>query len=647
MTARSGIQATAIQARLALLALAAATLPFFFTLPPWVAGGALLVIAWRAVTLRRHLRPPGMVIRVLLLLIGLAAVVASFRSFGGATAGGAFLVITTALKSLESRSRRDFRIVALAAWFLLAAAFLLDQSLPLALYAVLAVWLATLALLAGDASEDRRTLALRGLRLLAAALPLALVLFLLFPRLPGPLFRFGAPQLASVSGLADTLSPGSIGALTTSDEVAFRVLFEGAVPSPGKRYFRGPVFTLYDGRRWLPGRHHGGQPVIRTHGKPTRYRVIERANGTHYLFAPALPVQLSIPARHTPRYEMLAPHRLWNDIRYSGVSYLDYTAQPALPAAERAADLALPAGIDPRARALAARWRSKHGDDANAIVRTALNWFRVQPFYYTLVPGQLSGPDQVDQFLFDTRRGFCEHYASAFAVLMRDAGIPTRIVTGYAGGEINPYDGWLVLRQSNAHAWDEVWLAGRGWVRVDPTSVIPPSRVEPSATRTLATSPSANPRFASRGWQWRMRSAWDALNTAWSEYVVGFGPELQQRLLHRLGLARVGPVTSALLMVALLIGVGVLVFVLALARLKTRHEDPAHRLYRRWCRRIARRGPAREPCEGPLDFAERVARESPRRAESAAVVTALYIAVRYGGNSAALPALRRHVRSWR
>lgn len=646
MTTAAEPAATPVQARLALLALAAATLPFFFMLPPWVAGGALVLIAWRALALRGHTQPPALWIRVLLLLVGLFAIVASFRSFGGATAGGAFLVITAALKALESRTRRDFRIVALATWFLLAAVFLLNQSLPLALYAVLAVWLATLALLASAAQGRWKALAGRAAWLLAAAVPLALVLFLLFPRLPGPLFRFGAPHFASISGLADTLSPGSIGSLTTSDAVAFRVHFDGAVPPPSQRYFRGPVFERYDGHRWLPGSTHAVQPQFQVRGKPVHYRVLERANGTHYLFALALPIQLSTPARFTSRYQMLAPHRIWNDAAYTGVSFPDYTAQITLSAHVRAANLALPEGIDPKAHVLANRWRSANSS-AGEVVETALTWFHDQPFYYTLNPGRLSGPNRVDQFLFDTRRGFCEHYASAFAVLMRAAGIPTRIVTGYAGGAINPYDGWLVLRQANAHAWDEVWLAGRGWVRVDPTSVIPPSRVESSAARTLATSPQASPNFAPSGWLWQMRYAWDAVNTAWTEYVVGFGPALQHKLLKGLGLARAGPFATAILMIAVMLGAGVLVFLLGLARLNNGRDDPAHALYLRWCRRLARRGPVRARGEGPLDFAARVARESPRYAQSATLVTSLYINVRYAGNATLLPALKRHVRQWR
>lgn len=624
-------------------AIAAALLPLFLSLPPWVAGGALLILAWRAYLHVTGRPPPGTPLKVLLLVFALFAVVASFRGFGGASAGGAFLALTSAMKALESRTRRDFRIVALACWLLLAVAFLLAQSLFLALYAAPVAWLATLALLDTDATLPSRTRAARAARLLAAALPVALVFFLLFPRLPGPLFRFGAPQLADVAGLSETLAPGDLASLAQSEAVAFRVRFEGTVPARGLRYFRGPVLTHYDGRRWRPGRRLAyRRSAFAPRGRPVRYRVLERANGTHYLFALALPLRVSTPARTTSRYELLAPRPIWNDVAYTGVSFPRYTLQATLPPAERRADLALPQGIDPRARALAASWRNTGASPA-AIVRTALGWFRREPFYYTLSPGRLSGPDRIDQFLFDTRRGFCEHYASAFAVLMRAAGIPARVVVGYAGGEVNPYDGWLVLRQSNAHAWDEVWLAGRGWVRIDPTGVIPPGRIEASAATVAASSPVTQSPSPGSGWYWKARNLWDAINTAWTEYVVGYGPALQHRLLGRLGLGNAGPFITALLMVALALAAGLLMFLLGAAHWRDRRRDPAQRLYLRWCRRLARRGPRRRPAEGALDFAARVAREAPEQAEAARTVAELYCAARYGGSSAALAGLRRRV----
>ncbi len=628
------------EARWALTALAAALLPFFVILPPWVAGTALALTGWRATLLLRRRKPPPAALRLGLAALALVAVVLSFRGLGGAEAGGAFLALASSLKALESRSPRDFRIVALLTFFLLAAVFLEQTSLPMALYASATIWIAVTAFLVADSSRSSKALVRRAGALLAAALPVAAALFLLFPRLPGPLFRFGAPRSAAVTGLPNQLDPGAIASLAVSNAIAFRVHFDGAAPPRAERYFRGPVFVHYDGHQWLPGENLAGGGGFHPVGQPLHYRVLERASGTRYLFALALPSKVSTQAQLTRRDELLAPHPLWVDVDFQAISYPHHYMTLPLSPAQRAADLALPRGADPRARALAARWRTKT-KSAAGIVAKALAWFRRKPFYYTLTPGRLTGPNPVDQFLFSTRHGFCEHYASAFAVLMRAAGIPTRVVTGYAGGTINPYDHWLVLRQSNAHAWDEVWLNGKGWTRVDPTSVIPASRVESSAAEAAATSPAGNAIFHLGGF-WRVRELWDAVNTAWAEYVAGYDASLQHRLLGRLGLGRAGPILTALVMILALIITGVMVLALALLR-RPATTDPARRLYARWCRRMARRGIACRPTQGPLDFANHVARMAPALAGEAAEITALYLRARYEDDPTALIRLRRRI----
>ncbi|HEX5314618.1 MAG TPA: DUF3488 and transglutaminase-like domain-containing protein, partial [Gammaproteobacteria bacterium] len=540
------------QARDSLLLLAAATVPFFFTLPPWVAGVALALIAWRLFALHRGRLPPGSLWLLALAALAFGVVVLAFRSFGGAEAGGAFLVLTAALKALESYSSRDFRLLSVIAVLLVAADFLLLRSLPLALYSAAVIWVGAAVALRSQAPQARPwTLLRRSGALLLAALPIAAALFLLFPRLPGPLFHFGPARSAAVSGLAPVLAPGSIAALAESDEIAFRVKFDGVPPPPQERYFRGPVFTRYDGTRWLPASSGRGIGLFHPRGKPIRYRVLERSNGSRYLFALALPITVSTPARFTADYALLAPQQLWSDVAFRAVSYSSYTAGAMIAPAARAAALALPPGIDPRARALAARWQRESATPA-ALVARALAWFHDRPYYYTLSPPPLTGPNRVDEFLFTTRRGFCEHYASAFAVLMRAAGIPARIVTGYAGGTVNTYDGWLILRQANAHAWDEVWLAGRGWTRVDPTAVIPPGRVEASAFTAAASGAGAmadlyGPRGGFFG---HLGDLWDAASTAWMEYVVGYGAGLQKSLLQRLGLGGSTPLLLALAMIA-------------------------------------------------------------------------------------------------
>ncbi len=629
------------QARATLAVLAASLAPFFFLMPPWVAGAGLLGVIWRYRLLSLQRPAPRPLGRALLAFAALGGVIVTFRGFGGAAAGGALLVLTSGLKALESRSRRDYHILTLLVVFLIAAALLLNQSLPLAIYESLVLWAAVAVRLGGGADPGRRSLARRAATLIATALPVAAVLFLLFPRLPGPLFRFGSPRRAAVSGLSTHMNPGSISRLAVSEQIAFRVRFFGAVPPRGERYFRGPVLQHYNGREWTRGQT-GGRTTFAVLGKPVHYRVRERANGARWLFLLALAVKVDTPSRITANFEALAPRPLWHDLSFTATSYPRYRAGISLSATRRAENLALPRGIDPRARALAERWRLGSAS-ARDVVRKALAYFHREPFYYTLTPPRLRGRNRVDQFLFRTRRGFCEHYASAFAVLMRAAGIPARVVTGYAGGTINPYDGRLVVRQANAHAWDEVWLARRGWVRVDPTGAIPPSRVESSARFAAATGAGGETLLPPGGFTWRLRNIWDAADTFWNQYIAGYGPGLQHHLLTRLGLDKAAPGVVAGLMVAGISAASLLVFLLGRRRRPRPRRDPAQQIYRRWNRRLARRGIQHRASEAPLNFLARIAREHPRLYAEAERVIPLYLQARYAGDPKALAELKRYL----
>ena len=627
------------QARNTLAVLAASLVPFFFLMPPWVAGAGLLGVIWRYRLLSLHRPSPRPLGRALLAFAALGGVIVTFRGFGGAAAGGAFLVLTSGLKALESRGKRDYHILTLLVVFLIAAALLLNQSLPLAIYESLILWAVVAVGFGSGVGPGWRALTRRAAALIATALPVAAVLFLLFPRLPGPLFRFGSPRQAAVSGLSPRMSPGSISSLAVSEQIAFRIRFLGPVPPRGERYFRGPVLQRYNGREWTQGQT-GGRTPLEVLGKPVRYRVRERANGTRWLFLLALATKINTPSRITGNFEILAPQPLWHDLSFSATSYPRYRAGITLSPSQRAANLALPRGIDPRARALAGRWR-RTSSNARDVVRKALAYFHREPFYYTLTPPLLHGRNRVDQFLFRTRRGFCEHYAGAFAVLMRAAGIPARVVTGYAGGTINPYDGWLVVRQANAHAWDEVWLAGRGWVRVDPTAAISPSRIESSARFAAATGAGAEALLLPGGFAWRLRNLWDAADTFWGRYVAGYGPGLQHHLLTRLGLGGAAPGVVAGLMVAGIFAASLLVFLLDRKRRIRPRRDPAQRLYRRWNRRLARRGIQRRVTEAPLNFLARIAREYPGLYAEAERVIPLYLQARYAGDPKALAELKR------
>ena len=612
-----------------LVTLAAVLAPHVAHLPPWIPILAGVAGLWRYQVHRRCRRLPPTLLLAAITLATTVAVILSYGELAGRDVGVALLAAMTALKLLEMRTRRDTVLVIFLGYFLVVTELLYSQSIPAAAYMVAGVWLLTTMLITvtrstGDGSPLPQLRA--SAALLVQAAPLALVLFLLFPRIPGPLW--GAPEgQRAVSGLSDSMAPGSITELSLSDAVAFRVRVEGPAPPPEQRYWRGPVLSRFDGRTWnRPPDDRREVPTIVDPGRTVRYTVTLEPHGRPWLPALELPATRPAEARLTGTAELVAPRAIFETRRYSLRSHLDYRLEPSLAAAARTRYLELPAGRHPQARRLADRWRSE-ADTPGDVVRRALDHFRDEPFVYTLRPPALPG-DPVDDFLFGTRRGFCEHYASAFAVLMRGAGIPSRVVTGYQGGEANPHGDYLIVRQSDAHAWAEVWLAGQGWIRVDPTAAVSPARVELGLASAV---PAGDPvPFMARGMGWlqTLGLRWDAVNALWDRWVLAYGPELQRRLMDRIGID--GWVRKA---GALLAGIGgalALALALALWRLRPPPEDPAAAAWRRLSRKLARLGLGREPSEPPLAYARRLERAAPALAPELRPIIALYLELRYG-----------------
>ncbi|MBM4221584.1 MAG: DUF3488 domain-containing protein, partial [Gammaproteobacteria bacterium] len=449
--------------------------PHLKTLPPWVSGIILVAGAWRLGAAWKHLPLPGSIVRGTLTLASALAVGFTWRQISGLEAGSALLVLMLALKLLETHSARDRSLVVLIAWFVLFAAFLREQSLggvPLLAAGVLA---GTLALL--QAARRQQVISpLAGLllttRLLAHAVPLALALFLLFPRLPGPLWALPSGEHNGRTGLSSQMSPGDITALAQSDEPAFRVRFDGPPPDRAQLYWRGPVLESFDGRRWraladADRSHRLAAPLRRLPPGASvhAYEIVLEAHHQRWLLPLETPLGWDVPdASLTASRELLSARPIASRSAWRGRS-------ATLPRfregrAPEAATLAVGARRNPRSLALAGEMRAAAGSD-RAYLRNILGMFRQQNFYYTLEPPPL-GDQPVDDFLFGTRSGFCEHYASAFAMLARAAGIPARVVTGYQGGEPNPLSDYWIVRQSDAHAWTEVWLDGY-WERYDPT----------------------------------------------------------------------------------------------------------------------------------------------------------------------------------
>jgi transglutaminase-like putative cysteine protease len=628
-----------IRLRWTLAALLCTLAPHVAHLPLWVTAFALVLGGWRYSGMRRGWNLPPAVLRHLLAFGALIGVWASYRTLNGVEAGSALLALMAALKLTETRTRRDEIVLVFMAYFLIAANLLYEQSLWAGAWAVPSLWLAaTTHLQVGrSGSPLAPATALRATGgLLAQTLPLALVMFLLFPRVPGPFWSVPKRGESASTGLSEEMQPGSLSRLIESDAIAFRVRFEGRVPARAQLYWRGPVFHAFDGRRWTPGTSGLGlmsaQRVTRS-GAPVTYDVTLEPSHQRWLFALDIASPDAVRPLGTLRfdYQPLSYRPIDELMQYSMTSWPDAVGDD-LPAQVRQLSLELPEGAAERARTLARQWRDEAhaagGGDAE-IAQRALMYFREQPFYYTLSPPPL-GADPVDDFLFGTRRGFCEHFSSAFTVLMRAAGIPARVVTGYLGGELNPLSAHMTVRQSDAHAWSEVWLGDRGWVRVDPTGYVAPERIEYGIDRALA----ANERVPGRLMRTsallgRLRDAWDAATFNWNDWVLGYDRQRQYALLEWFGV-KSPDATKLTIALGVLLALGAAGLSIQLAwRSRPRAAGAAQLAYARFCSKLARVHLVRAPQEGPQDFARRASAAQPELKTSIDRITALYLDARY------------------
>ncbi|MBK1699408.1 hypothetical protein CKO22_00330 [Thiococcus pfennigii] len=632
----------------ALLALA------YLPLAQWLALQVSLFVAaalaLRIAALRWPVLAPGRWLLLPLTAAGLLNVLSAYATVSGRAAGTALLATMLVLKLLEIRGRRDVRLLAILFGFLLASQFLFDQS-PLLVVYLLVLLVADLALMA-DLTARARPRPLAGAlraagRLFLLSLPLAIALFVLFPRLDNPLWSLGNDEQIGVTGLSDQLEPGSISELVLSGEPAFRVWFDGPPPPAEQLYWRGPVLWRMDGRRWAPRPDEAagtGAPLAEADGR-LGYQIVMEPSDQRWLLALDLPVEIPDGARLTDDYQVLAKERLTTSERYRMVSATRYRTTAPDPVTA-AAGLELPPNVTPRMRALVADW-TRDGADAAQVVARALAHFNREPFYYTLAPPLLGG-NPTDEFLFETRRGFCEHYASALAVLLRIADIPTRVVLGYHGAELNPLGDYYIVRQSDAHAWVEAWLPGEGWRRIDPTAAIAAERIErsPELSGLGARAPL---RFGSEELDRIARLAHglrlvaDALEAGWQNWVLDFSNADQLALLSAIGLGYLSNYGLAVAMV--LVGATVLgVTILYLAR--GRPRDPLEVLFERFAARLARVGLRRRPREGPRDFGQRVAARRPDLRPQIEPFLGLYLRLRYGraDPKVGLPALRQRLR---
>lgn len=625
--------------------------------PLWCVAIGLACALWRVLTLAGYLARPqqrkgvrfamGAITGLLVVAVALR-----FRTLNGLAAGTALLVVMGALKTVESRTPRDDAILIGVSLFLLLAAGLAGQSLLRVPLYLLALWgaCATIALVAHGGSTLSTQSALRlSARALLMALPLALLCFAFFPRVTGQFWALGGGSSAT-TGLSDEMSPGNIGELATEYDPAFRATFESTPPPHSSLYWRGPVLNSFDGFTWRRERTREYRaPRLDPIGEEIRYRITMEPSNQRWLFA------LDTVTR-TPRREVAITHdRLLiamdpvsSVVSYDAGSHLEMRAEQSLSELGRRVETRLPAERNPRARQLALQLRARAGSDGE-YARMVLDWFRSSGLEYTLEPGATS-IDSVDTTLFDAKRGFCGHFASAYANLMRAAGVPARVVTGYLGGEWNPVGGYYLVRQSEAHAWTEVWLDQRGWTRIDPTAVVAPERLQRGVFELLAGSlPTTSTFVHNTPFLRRITLAWDGLNQWWQANVVEYNMRSQLDLLGRLGIE--SPRWEHL---GWAFALGLLSWIAWIALTLRRsigvsRQDEISRLWLQANRKFARVALPRQPAEGPLDYAARIGAARPDLAALAQDIAHRYANLRFGAHpdDEDMAAFRRAVRALR
>ena len=603
--------------------------PHMLRAPWWLIAFTLCLYAWRVQFVVSRATLPSRWLILAVALVGIVGVWVDQRTLFGRSAGVMLLVLFSGLKLMEVRSHRDAAIAVFLGYFLIVTNLLFTQSIATAVVMCVAVGMLTASLVGLSAPHRALAANLRttGL-LLGHAAPAALVLFLLFPRVQGPLWGLPQDAHAGLSGLSGSMTPGNLSRLVLSDAIAFRAEFRGEPPPHRELYWRGPVLWDFDGRTW----HMGPQVLARyvppaDGGSTYRYEMVLEPHNREWLFALESAARAPDKARFTPDGLLMAPDPVRSRMRYEMTSIAVSEVRPAELGTMLERALHLPRDGNPRARSLAQSWRREARSDAEVITK-ATDFIRTGGFMYTLEP-PLLGANPVDDFLFTTREGFCEHFSSSFVFLMRAAGVPARVVMGYLGGDVNSFDRIVTVRQSEAHAWAEVFLKGRGWVRVDPTAATNPIRIDAGLARSVTNTESL-PYLVRADFEWlrRMRHRWEAVAHKWNVWVLGYNPERQRDLLSFVGIpdADWRALTATLFTILGILTAGLLAW--SLRRLA--RPDPVQRAWIAFCRKLAEHGVAREAHEGPRDYASRAARALPSSRRAILRIGALYIRLRYG-----------------
>ncbi len=619
-----------------LTAIGLIVLPHIENLPPTVFGYFYLMLSWRVVCIWKPDWLPKKLMLLLLTVIGMAILYNLHHGLFGRDAGTRLFVTALGLKLLEIKTERDLYLITFLAFIVATSLFLFQQSILMAAYILLVCCVLLGTLVAINSNIPNTAQALKSAaKIVAQAIPMTIVLFILFPRVEAPKWMYFKDTHQARTGLSDNIELGTISNLALSDELVFRVQFTGAIPPPAQRYWRGPVLTHTDGKHWTQSRLSGQdrkQENPKFTGNLYQYTLLMEPSDKNWVFGLEFAADFAAPLRRNSQYQLLSSDNPDKRSEYRITSYPSYNTG-SINAVEIQDATQLPGPVSAGINQLV---QDLHGFDSQQddYIKQVLNHFKTEDFYYTLSPPLLEDKP-IEQFLLETHRGFCEHYATAFVYLMRVAHIPARVVTGYQGGELNKLGNFLDIRQAYAHAWAEVWLEQRGWVRIDPTAAIAPERIEQNINFDQQLTNgiiSFTPNSASAAVDWlkNARQLWGNVDYQWQRWVINYDNKNQGQFLSSLG---VSDLKTMVYWMAGFIGLITALLSWMLLRNPGQTKDPVVLAYQRFCKKLARIGLIKKPGEGAQDFATRAKHQLPEQADSIERISKLFIKLHYGKQS--------------
>ena len=622
-------------------------LPFAFHLPIWLIPVMLASTYWRIRVIKGESSQPTLIVKLLVVALGIAGVLLSGMTLLSLDTMVSLLLLGFAFKSIEVIRQRDALVVVFIGFFLVAISFLFSQSIPAGAYGVISLIVLTGALIANQQSpaqqlsqHSTRSSLTMASTMLVQCLPLMVLVFIFMPRF-SPLWSIPSFESHAKTGITDTMAPGDIANLSKSDELAFRASFEGRLPQANEMYWRGLVLNHFDGKTWqqqpnsydtdeLKSRLHQNSPwnisKVEVQGEPFRYEVIYEKTGQPWLFTLTPTTMIDGKTIQFGDYRVMAQSDIQSPLMVNAVSYPDAKRDLQLTDQARFLALQLPKHGNEKTRAFAKKLREEVVNDADYVAKV-LKRYAEQPYVYTLRPPLLGDRDTIDKFLFESQKGFCSHYAGSFVYLMRAVGIPARIVVGYLGGEWNKNGDYLSVRQYDAHAWAEVWIAGQGWLRVDPTAWVAPSRVEgglESAVEHEGSFLEGSP-FAAHNFKWLdgIREKMDAMQYGWRRWILGYDSNSQTNLLKSI-LEKMSSVPLSALVGIMFLGIFLLWFAMLGLLGRKNYEAYEHQLYRKFCKRLEKHGILREPQQTANEFAMIASEKLPAKASAIRAFSALY-----------------------